>query len=218
MPLLGTRGAASARAFGFAAGRAPLAAYRVGYSYPLASGSPQAVSFSGASAGDLAIIFTEAVGSNTLSGWTQVGPLAWPSSWNDYLYTKVLDATDISTGSVTLTGTTSGATIAIAIYANATAATVKTSGTSTTSTLALTGFAPAGNSVGVISYCADQSGSASIGSPTGMVNRLNFSTSIIANSLSDFLPPNNYTSGATVTWTGMAGFANTVGRLIELTR
>ena len=217
MPVATTFAAVSARAMGFTSKRSPRATYRVGYSYTLASGAPQAVSFSGASAGDLAIIFTEAVGSNTLSGWTQVGPLAWPVSFNDYMYSKVLDASDISAGSVTITGGASGGTIGIAIYTGATAATVKTSDTSVLSTLPLAGFTPAVNSVGVVSYCSDQSGSASIGSPTGMVNRLSFSTSIIASSLSDFLSPNTYTSGATVTWTGMAGFANTVGRLIELT-
>jgi hypothetical protein len=67
------------------------------------SGSSLSLTFpAGSAAGDRMVLFTgHGFTPNTVSGWTMLDQLGG-SNWQGAVYTKILDSTDISTGSVTI--------------------------------------------------------------------------------------------------------------------
>lgn len=221
MPLASTFGAASARAFGFGAGST------TGFVTSSLTGLSSAagvISLSGASVGQLAVIHT-----NNLLDGTFPTPAGWSADntsiagYDTQLFTKVLSASDIATGSVTVSGARGGyhpfSFAALYVARATTSATIKSVANNTSSaTLTIPGFTRDANAKGVLTFAF--SGNANVPTaPTGFTSRL---TGTVASAsrvaAADLLRPNQYANGSSVTWTGFSSTGSGVnyGYLIEL--
>ena len=184
------------------------------------STSSQAVSFSGAAAGNLAIIIvSNSTGGfpPTPAGWTSLGGYTWPVySYNDTAFIKVLSAGDISTGSVTLTALNTDSTVQILFYAGATTAAVVGSAATSSTTVTIPGFTKNANCKGIVLYCTTRQTVASPSAPGTAVNRIaNFASANFKSRADDILNPSNYVDGSGLPYTN-AGSIMALARAIEL--
>lgn len=188
--------------------------------YPV-SANPQNVSFSGASAGQLAVVMTTAsssAGIATPSGWTLAGTYSWALSYKTQVFYKVLSAGDISTGSVNFAAA-AGDIIIAAFYAGAAVASVKSTQEATTSSVTIAGFTKNTGCKGILSIGVDND---PVGTPTppgSMTARTAVSaSSFFSARLADFAAPLSYVDGTNETWTGFRGSGpSRIAQLIELT-
>lgn len=181
----------------------------------------QAVSFSGAAAGQLALIIV----SNSLTaapsppaGWTSLGSYTWATfGYKDTAFWKILSAGDISTGSVTVTGLGSDGTLEIVFYSGVTSIALVGTGDSTTSTVNIPGFTKSGSCKGIVTYCTTRATGSSPAAPGTATNRVavfgagNFKTRV-----DDILNPSNYVDGSDLPYTNV-GALEAIGRAYELT-
>lgn len=174
------------------------------------------ISWSGASAGDLAVIhtFNDFDGNLTApAGWTTDSQTL--TGYATQMFQKVLTSTDISAGSGTWTATgfhPSSFAVTV-IYRTASAATRKSTASGTSSTLALTGFTPSPQSRGVVTFVMTYN-AVTPGTPTGFTSRIEGTEGSAVAAWADMLK--SYAAG-TVTWTGFSSSGNKYAWLVELT-
>lgn len=186
------------------------------------TGSTQSVSFSGASAGNLALIFAVTSGPITAPGWAALTPYSWATEgFIQSILWKVLSSGDISTGSVTVSGVNSNFPVLFAAYSGAsTPSVVSTGDVSSDGPLTIPGFTKAAGSKGIVTYMMlfqarpgtlVQPGLATMRIPT-------YSTSFFMAALADILPSSSYTNGSSLVWTGAPTFTvEQVAQAVELT-
>lgn len=135
----------------------------------------QAVSFSGAQAGDLAIIIVEnsAFSISTPSGWTLVDSYAWATfGYHTAVFSKLLTAGDISTGSVTMTGLDAADSIVMFLaYRGAVTVTAVSNADVQTSNITIPGFTKNSASKGIVTYCQSRSPASTMTPPAGAASR-----------------------------------------------
>ncbi len=178
------------------------------------------LSIAAASVGDLGVIFAieNTTGPTISAGWTQF--LNYTSVGDGLIsigWYRVIQGGDTNP---TVTIPSVGAA-QINIYRGASLVTLKTTNTGEGgSTLTLTGFSKAGNSVGIITQVQDVDNSSPnfCTVPTGFTSDQNFQGALTTIQASRIVPL-SYTNNATVQWTGCNSAAghNQAGYLAELT-
>ena len=217
-----TLGAGSARGFGFAGSAVVVSgAAFVTAAHYTPSTSAQAVSFSGASAGNLALIIVSnstSVAPSAPTGWTALATYTWVTyGYHEAAFYKVLNSGDISTGSVTVSGLATDSTVEFLDYSGVSSAALVSTGDVTASPLAISGFTKNAASKVIVAYCTNRTATGNATLPSGMTNRIaNFASTNFQTRVDDFLPSSGYANGASVTYTATVGF-EVIGRLIELT-
>jgi hypothetical protein len=166
-------------------------------------------SFTGMSAGDLALIFVIEGSTTPPSGWSlvQSSTAGTPGTYATATFAKVLSSGDISTGHVTLTGGGTGGAICIAAWrgpATAVQASAATGGNGGTS-LSIPGFPRNHSARAVVTYVLDAA-TASPTAPTGATGRATYGSGVSIG-VADFLPPTAYHSNTALVWTGLASLA-----------
>jgi hypothetical protein len=202
---------------------APRAQFVTEHHYAVLGGS-QDISFAGAQAGDLAIIFAvHQSGIGGLSAWTLVAHQLWSPNTND-VWSKILTAADITAGKVTVTGANNGP-IGIAFYRAVSSVTLVSSATVGTgnNTLTIPGFTKNALSKGVLTWLGGEGADGgTLTVPSGTTARIApFGTSIESAAVADILPATGYANGTALTWTGLFddGVSTAIagGMILELT-
>jgi hypothetical protein len=184
--------------------------------------SATAVPLTGAVAGDLAMIcvWNGAPGASSITGgsggaWTQ-SLLTWTNfGYSSSVWQRVLTAGDLA--GVTANTSSSGYTLAWAVYSNTTLATQKSQNLGDVgTTLPLVGFVKNVASKGVITFAMDRDPASVPTVPAGFTGRAGpggFGT--FSNSVADLL--GGYVDNAAVTWTNFTAGLDQVGWLFEFT-
>lgn len=219
MPLLGTSGALAARAY-----RANIARQAIHINtYAVVPAHNVVIPFTGASAGDLAIITLVLTTITPPAGWTYSTAL-WPSlGYRDQVFTKVLTGGEIAAGLATDWGVATGdnpAPILVSIWRDATSAVVHAldySGPPIT-TLPMTSFAK--NTLldkTLVSYVFDRDNASRPVRPAGWTARIPFHVEgpFFMGAIAS-LPAFRYASGTQPTWTGASGAFGFTGRILVL--
>ena len=196
------------------------AAYVTSTAYQFTTTS-QTFSFTGLAAGNLAILYVQNVDNApaTPSGWNSITEANWGGTgYHVGVFYKLLDSTDISSGSVTGTNLEANGFGVIIGYSGATSAAgrVVADSTATGSTLTVGGFATAGNWVGNVYLIGDRDPSGTAPASTGMTSRMSFGATFFGFSLWDILSPVTYVDNTAVVWTGFPTTFQQHGILLEL--
>lgn len=186
------------------------------------AGVSQAVSFTGAAAGNLAVVSISNYQTSAPAapaGWTLVWSYTWVSDgYFEGLYTKVLSAGDILAGSVTFTGLDAGdATIKALFYTGATAASMRSVGEGSGTATAL-GFVKSVGFKALVTYCTTRGAGGTPTAPGTTVNRIaTFASGVFRSRADDILNPANYVDGTGLTYTGLGIGGGAIAVAIELT-
>lgn len=182
------------------------------------SGSTASLSLTGYAAGDLGIVVAEDNNAPTISTtntWTNFISATSTSSFLFRGWYRVLQAGDTNP---TVTMPNGYGAAFLLVYRGASLVTLKTQNLSSTSgSVAISGFAPAANSTGVVGWCASRPQATISVVPTGFTSRNTVSSNGTGNwyySVSDRL--SGYTN-STSTFTN-TGTTDGVGFLMELTQ
>jgi hypothetical protein len=188
-------------------------------SHTAITGGVGSVSYSGAQAGDLALLIAVQAVTSTPGGWTAAGTaVSWAGSSLN-VYFKVLSSGDISTGSLSVTGV-NGGTVVLSMYRGPTVATVvSTAQTSAGSPLTIPGFTRSTLAAGEVSHFVTSGASGIVTPPPIGTVKLNAgSVGSYTPILLTFLPGARYPSGTSLTWAwGNAPVTSAVAQIIELT-
>lgn len=174
------------------------------------------LSFTGALAGDLGIIISCDAVTSPPAGWSLAGSVVSWGGNTTAVFRKVLAASDISTGSITLSGT-NGGIVYFAAYRNATSATTAP-GTSTASatSLAVAGYTRSSQAKAVLAY-AFVGSTGTLTPPPSTTSRISsFSTTAFISGLVDIIPAQTYLDGTVLNWSWV-GAGGAQGQIIEVT-
>lgn len=166
--------------------------------------------FSGASAGDLAVVIGERASTTPPAGWTLAGSFM-AGIFTAPVFYEVLTSGDISSPA-TFTGSTGGAYTALVYRGPKTVSIVATQPwtTSDTST-SVSGAKPAGTK-GIVVAAVSSTGTSLSGAPSGMTLRDNFNPGGVCIGAADFTSALKY-GGAPLTWTGFSSSSGTLALL-----
>jgi len=177
--------------------------------------------FTGASDGDLAIVFAGYCGNfapDDEAGWTKV-VRAWSTDWYSYVsafYVKVLTASDISSPP-TFTGFGMGLNAGVVlteVYRGVSNCALRSSGVESGSTLTLGGFAKSAAYRGLVCFVTDRDPSGTPADPVGWTSRATESAGIVMSSASDLLA--DYTDSSSIAWTNFTPGYDQIGVVLEL--
>ncbi|RAK51208.1 hypothetical protein [Phenylobacterium soli] len=160
------------------------------------------VSYSGAQAGDLCVIWKTHQGVDVTGYTAQAMPARTPwDGFNGALYYRALTSGDISTGSVSV-NTAGGCITAYGIYRGPTTAILQTTAKAASATgVTVSGFVKNGSESGVLAGCFHQGSSAPTG-PTVTNTRESVAGTVFGSlRLSDYDPPSSYPTAGNVSWT-----------------
>lgn len=166
-----------------------------------------------AAAGDMAIVFVEFLATaNTMS----VNGSAWSynfQTWGYSYYTglawRKLEASDITNGSITATGSQLGTQATLVVYRNANTTTVKShTEVFSGATASLPGFVKASGHRGVVALISDRDPDVNAGVPSGFTQN-SYGTSVYFSvKTASNLVAGSYVDNATIDFTSMQGAAN----------
>lgn len=199
---------------GFNAGSsAPPPATLVSATGYVSGATSKAIPFTGAVAGDFAVILIDYGAAATPVGWTLFASATWQShGYEARVFTKVLTAGDITTGSVTFTGLTGESSMKATFWRGATFLRLAQSFEGAGAVSAL-GFTKSPDHLGVISEITSRAPASAPTTPATFTNRIaNFASS---NFMSRLDTSSAYVSGAAVPYTMSTAFGS-MGWLLEL--
>jgi len=185
------------------------------------SGS-QAISFSGMSAGQLAIIWNVSNGARpSASGWNAINTGAYNLGYPVTLLWKVLTSADISAGSVTVTADAGFFTVQAWLGPTSAAVVSAADANGAPGYVTIPGYTKSGSFKGLIGLASLQnngSGATTLVGPGTMVNRIsNYQSTFFLATVADILNPANYTDGTAITFTANGSYFGLYGQLVELT-
>lgn len=190
--------------------------------HAVSAGASQALSLTGAVAGDFALIcVSNATGVTAPAGWTSLGAADFNWSATGYrqvYYSKTLSSGDITAGSVTVTDVQAGSTLMVVIYRGPSIATpVSTNNTAAGATVTCTGFTKSLGSIAIVGFSGDAHTGSTIVQPSLMTQRVApFGTTNLTVEAADINDPSTYANGTNLSWTGFVG-ADQVAQIFELT-
>lgn len=166
-----------------------------------------------AAAGDMAIVFVEFLATaNTMS----VNGSTWSYDFREWGYGyfaglawRKLEASDITNGSITATGSQFGTQATLVVYRNANTTTVKShTEVFSGATASLPGFVKASGHRGVVALISDRDPDVNAGVPSGFTQNSYGTSEYYSVKTASNLVAGSYVDNATIDFTSMQGAAN----------